>query len=61
MPWSYLLITFEMKALQCRLFGAAEDVEHPVPARVVPLELAANAQLFESGTVEEVDGRGSNR
>ena len=50
-----------MKALQCRLFGAAEDVEHPVPARVVPLELAAKSQLFESGTVEEVDGRGSNR
>ena len=46
-----------MKALQCRLFRAAEDVKHPVPARAVPLELAADAQLFESGTVEEIDGR----
>ena len=61
MPWSYLLITFEMKALQCRLFGAAEDVEHPLPACIVTLELAANAQHFESGTEEEVDGRGSKR
>ena len=57
MRWSYLVITSEMKALQCRLFRAAEDVKHPVPARAVPLELAADAQLFESGTVEEIDGR----
>ena len=61
MRWSYLVITSEMEALQCRLFRTAEDAEHSVPARLVPLELAADAQLSESGTVEEVDGRGSNR
>ena len=61
MRWSYLLITSEMEALQCRLFRTAEDVEHSVPACVVPLELSANAQIFEAGTVEEVDGRENNR
>ena len=51
-----------MNALQCRLCtSAAEEAEHFVPARVVPLELVADAQPLESGAVEEVDGRGNER
>ena len=50
-----------MEALQRRFLYTPEDGEHSVPARVVPLELAADAQLFESGAVEKEDCRGSDR